>query len=595
MQSPDKREREPARSSSQSEEGRHRGRRSRGQVGMVGRFNRYFLYPVLIIGFLGLVAYFAFEPAKTRLRAWRSVKVVADGEAAMAAGDVMEAHKKTQLALQMAPQSLPVHSLAARFYTSIGQPDALAHWQVVVSLPGSGISDRYRYIDAALMFLRYDLASDELAKLAPTEQNSLDYQRRILRLQVGAEDFANAVAVARNAQGLDPKDEEIEYLLGLALLRSGIGDWVAEGRRLLLSIALAAHSRQAMAADTLRSFGSLTGTEARQIARSLERRADISFRDRLMISGFRLTRDDEARERAVAAVGEDVSPSNDPERIEYVNWCLNMAAPRAARHFIERLESTNSSLISLNLEAIARMEDWPGLDKAIEAAGKSADPLLTVGLKAWRQARQGEPDRAAESFRLAVSMANELKAPLSVERLLWIAGTAERAGLPLSVIHAWESLLKNRPTTARAGRAILEQSAKLNRIEPAYTALRELMWYAPGDAVVQRTVGHSFLVLNRDIEDAARIAFAQHQADPEDPGLRVVAAFAHFRQGKAADGLELLDEGDIDTEKLDPRLQVLAALVRNGAGQRETARGMARSIPTDRLRVEEVQLLATIQ
>lgn len=394
---------------------------------------------------------------------------------------------------------------------------------------------------------------------------------------------------------MDPKDNELEYLLGVALLRSGNTDWASEGRRLLMSIALSSGARQPLAASTLLNHGSLTAVEGRQIARSLERRSDLAFSDRLMVSGFRLTSDSETRETAVAAVAEDVSPSTDPERIEYVNWCLGVAAPRAARKFVESLQTTNSSLIALRLEAVARMEDWTALDQTLELEGKKLDPILVTGLKAWRQARLGEPDKAAETFRLGISMATELKGQATVERLIWLASTAERASLPLVAIEAWEPLLVNRSTTAQAGRIILEHSSRVNRLEPAHRALRELIRYAPGDIAVQQTYAQSMLILNRDVEQAAKVAFSLHQSDPTDPYRRILAAFAHFRQGQAAAGLELLEVEGVALETLDPRFQTLVALIRNAAGQRESARALARSIPFERLREEERALLASIQ
>ncbi len=562
---------------------------------MVQKFNRYFFFPMLGIGLLVLIGYVGFDPARTRLRAWRSTSVVADAEAALQASNYMEAHRKVQLGLQLAPRSLPVHSVAARLYTAVGQPDALAHWQVVVSMPGAGIKDRYAYIDAAIRFQRQDLASEELALLAPTESRSVEYLRRMVRLRVSGEDFANAVGLAREAQSMDPKDNELEYLLGASLLRSGNRDWASEGRRLLMSIALSSGPRQPLAASTLLAHGSLSAVEGRQIARSLERRSDLAFSDRLMVSGFRLTADSDSRETAVAAVAEDIAPSTDPERIEYVNWCLGVAAPRAARKFVESLQTTNSALISLRLEAIARMEDWTALDSALESQGKELDPILVTGLKAWRQARLGESDKAGETFRLGISMATELKGQVTVERLIWLASTAERAGLPLVAIQAWEPLLANRNTTAQAGRIILEHSARVNRLEPARRAMRELIRYAPGDVAVQQTFAHSMLVLNRDGEEAAKVAFSLHKSDPDQPFWRILAAFAHFRQGQASVGLDVLEEKGIDLESLDPRLQVMVALVRNAAGQRESARALARTIAVEGLREEERVLLATVQ
>ena len=569
---------------------RHTRHRS-GASDVAGRFTRYVLVPALVLGVLALIGYFSFRPARARLREWRSVKVVAEAEAALQSGNPGEAYRKVEVALQLAPAKTEVRRAAARIHTAIGSPEAVAHWQSVLGAPSATTEDRLSYIDGCLRFQRADLAFDELNRLEPSIGKSPEFLRRVVRYMILVTDYASAVPYAREAQVADPRDEEFEYLLGMCLLLSNQGEWTGEGWRLLSSIALASGSQQLAAARTLRATGRLSLAEARQISRALERRTDLGFDDRLTIAGLRLGNDLQQRQQAVAALGEEAPPANDVERLAYARWCLEMQVPVIAKTFLMGLQTTNTEIQAVRLDSAAMARDWKAMTALIEQDRAQLSPTQIACVEAWRIASEEGPAKAVGAFNAAIGLATSGKAAKSWAPLLTVAEWAERAQLPEVAISALDPLLASRTSVPWAARSILRIGQSLDRMEPSFPALRALRQYAPSDRSVLEGFSYVALLLNRDLEDAGRIADELANRPNAGSGAGLVAAFGKVRQGKPAEALDLLERTGVDPASLNPRSQAMLAVIRHAAGQRSSARQLAWEIPRETLKAEERLLL----
>lgn len=577
-----------------AERSSRRLRRGAGQSDGSQRFFRFVIIPALLLVGLGIVGFFAYKPVVRRIKESKSEKVILDARAAMQAKNLLEAHRKVQLALQLAPQRLPVQRLAAEFYTSVGQPDSLYHWDQVRTAPGVSLEDRLAYVDACLGFQRTDLALDELNRLEPTQSRSTEFLRRVVRYLIAIEDYLAAVPYARDATSLSPKDEEIEYLLGLSLLKSGRPDWAVEGRGLLLSIALAAGPQQIRAAELLQSTGRLPLAEARQIARALERRPSLSFAERIVVTSLRLGSDAAERERLISEFAEQTPPSTDDEREAYARWALRSAVPSAAYRFLAKFNTTNRTLVNLRLEACALALDWKALDQHLTTEKDLTDPVLGQCLSAWRAAATGDSARAEAGYKAALDRA--LQPPNRNASSFWmIAIWAERSKLPQSTIDALEPLLADRAQLPQAARAILRVAQDVDRYAPAYPAIRSLRHYTPNEGFVLRSYAYLALVLGKDLPDAASISDRLAAEPGADNFARLMSAFAKTRLGRPQEALELVERIGIDEQQLDRASKILLAGVFQEAGRREAARRLAREVLGEKLKAEERTLLERIE
>ena len=559
------------------------------------KFTRYVLIPGAISSVVGLLVFFFRRPAMDQLRAWKSDKVIEEADSEYRAGRLMEVHRKLQVALQLAPLNPKVQRLAAKFYTEVNVPEALNHWQIVITAPDASIEDRLAYVDACLKFFRSDLASAELNSLESTISKSPDFLRRVVRYLILVSDFAGAVPYAREAQGASPRDEELEYLLGLCLVRSQRAEWMQEGRRILFSIAVASGAQQLPASRELISTGSLTSVEGRQIARAMERRTDLTFADRLEIAGLRMGNDPAERERIARSLGTEIPPKDDEERVAYAAWTLRMQLPRVALSFLNPLGTTNESLIVLRVEALTQTEDWTGLDEALQRDGSLVPPATAAGAKAFRAKAKGENEQVSAILVSAIDAIGNARSRNWTEQLTTLSYWAERSGQTNLAMRSLMPLLQVRSVLPNAGRRILVLATSVDSLELTLPTLRALRNYAPNDKSVQNAFAHVALLLNENIDDAATAAAELLASNPTNVGNRMILAFARFRQGKFPEALETLEEGGLDASTMDPRLKVLVAVIRHGAGQRDAARQLAREISPSALKLEERKLLEMLQ
>jgi len=128
---------------------------------------------------------------------------------------------------------------------------------------------------------------------------------------------------------------------------------------------------------------------------------------RSSIAGFRLGGDQLERERGVMALGEEAPPSTDSERIASGRWCLEMQAPKAAKGFLSGLKTTNISLLTIRIEALALDRDWKGLDAVIESDGSRVEPVLIASIQGWRSARLNDQNKAVAVLTAAVDVATK--------------------------------------------------------------------------------------------------------------------------------------------------------------------------------------------
>lgn len=578
-----------------AERSSRRLRRGAGQSEGSQRFFRFVIIPALLLVALGIVGFVAYKPVVRRIKEAKSEKVILDARAAMQAKDVLEAHRKVQLALQLAPQRLPVQRLAAEFYTSVGQPDSLYHWDQVRTAPGVSLEDRLAYVDACLRFQRTDLALDELNRLEPTQSRMPEFLRRVVRYLIAIEDYLAAVPYARDATSLSPKDEELEYLLGLSLLKCGRPDWTLEGRGLLLSIALAAGTQQIRAAELLQSTGRLPLAEARQISRALERRPSLTFSERLVMTSLRLGSDAAERDRLVSEFAEQTPPSTDDEREAYARWALRSAVPTAAYRFLAKFNTTNRTLVNLRLEACALALDWKAMDQHLASEKDLADPVLERCLSAWRASQTGDSAKAEAGYKAALDRALQTPNRNAAPSFWTIATWAERSRLPQSTINALEPLLADRAQLAQAARAILRVAEDVDRYAPAYPAIRSLRHYSSNEGFILRFYAYLALLLGNDLRDAATISERLSAEPGADSFARLLAAFAKTRLGRPQEALELVERIGIDEKQLDRASKILLAGVYQEAGRREAARRLAREVLGEKLKAEERALLERIE
>lgn len=514
---------------------------------------------------------------------------------AMDAGRYNEAGRSVRVALGLAPSKLEVQKLAARFYQTVGNPDSIDYWRAVTTSPGASVEDRYAFIDACLQFSRPDLAYEQLNLLEPSVGKAPDFLRRVVRYLIQIKDYDAAVPYAREAQVANPVDEEFEFILGLCLLKSSNPLLSGEGWRLLSSVALASGSEQIAAARTLQETGRLPLTEARQIARAIERRSNLPLADRLLVAGLRASADKTDREALAASVLSEAAPTTDEEKILCAKWAISLSTPAAAKRFLATNIGTNQILASLHLEAMALDLDWTGIERAVSSSTNLVDDVLLQSIEGWRASLERDNEKAESKFKTAIDAAGKRSFSEMVSGLFQISTWAERAQLPNVAIQALEPLLAFRSVAAPAANNMIRNASKLTTVEPAHTAHRALWQYAPKEERIMINFSHSALLLNRDLEDAVNVLRSLNESMPSAQWPAAMLAYGLVRTGKNTEAADLLESKITNESQLGPPLQVLLAGTKFALGQKEAARQTARSVSRVGLKVEELRILDSIE
>lgn len=178
--------------------------------------------------------------------------------------------------------------------------------------------------------------------------------------------------------------------------------------------------------------------------------------------------------------------------------------------------------------------------------------------------QSGNPGEAYRKVEVALQLA-----PARTEVRRAAARIHTAVGSPEAVAH-WQSVLGAPCTTTEDRLAYIDGCLRFQRADLAsYVAL----------------------LLNRDLDDAGRIADELANRPGASPGSSLVAAFGRVRLGKPTEAIDLLGRTGIDPASLNPRSQVMLAVIRDAAGQRSSARQLAREIPREALKAEERLLL----
>ncbi len=513
----------------------------------------------------------------------------------MEAGRYTEAGRSVRVALGLAPSKLEVQKLAARFYQIVGNPESIDYWRAVTTSPGASVEDRYAFIDACLRFSRPDVAYEQLNLLEPSVGKAPDFLRRVVRYLIQINDYDAAVPYAREAQVSNPVDEEFEYILGICLLKSSRPLWSGEGWRLLSSVALASGSEQISAARALRETGRLPLTEARQIARAIERRSNLSLADRLLVAGLRAGSDKADREALVASVLSEAAPTTDEDKILCAKWAISLESFSSAKTFLATNIGTNQVLNSLYLEALALDLDWPGIERIVSNSTNLVDDVLLQSIEGWKASLEKNSEKAEAKFKTAIDSAGKKPFSEMVSAYFLISVWAERAQLPNIAIQALEPLLAFRSVAAPAANIMIRNASTLTTIEPAHPAHRALWQYAPKEERIMINFSRSALLLNRELDDAVKTLRLLDAQMPTSQWPAVMLAYGLVRTGKNTEAADLLDSRLTNESHLGPPMQVLLAGAKLALGQKESARQLARSIPRTGLKAEELRILDSIE
>jgi tetratricopeptide (TPR) repeat protein len=153
------------------------------------------------------------------------------------------------------------------------------------------------------------------------------------------------------------------------------------------------------------------------------------------------------------------------------------------------------------------------------------------------------------------------------------------------------AIVKRAPREDWAWQSLLQMYNATGDTEAVLRVYSALLENNPNSHELRNNVASLMLLLNRDLEKAADLARQAYEADRTNAVVASTHAFALFRQGKATEGMRVMDTVP-EASLRRPEIALYYAVLLNASGQREKAASFIALAEKARLLPEERQLLA---
>ena len=525
-------------------------------------------------------------------RSWQPDRLTRLAREKVAAGEMRDAFLLLGRALQIDPNHVAATRSLARLYENAGMSLSLSWWQRAVELEPANVQNRLDLAGAALRFGRSDAARTALEAIPPTARASADYYALEGAADFAEKKFPEAAKAFTEAARLDPASAE--HPLNAANARLNFPDPAARADALDVIRRTAETNAGAPRATALRVLRQEAGARrdwpvALNASRRLLELSEARWDDRLV--QLSLLRESRAPEMEAEWTALEKLAAGDATRAEpYLQWLHERGLLDRALAFFRGLSpelAQNPRLRGVAGGCLDAKQDWPALREL--AAGRPDNwgerEFYRQVLLARAEAGLGEREKSKSSWSRAVTEAMRLPgAILDLARIAYTVGWRDDAREAL-----WRAV-----DSAHA-----ESSAALTMLFSDYDDARDarslvrvfdrMVERGFGGRSVQNNFALLSLVLNERTERAFILARTLQESDPKDPQATLLLAFAHVRQGRAAEGARLLRT--LPAERLAvPEVAAYGTIILAAAGDIEGARGLLPAAGNAKMLPEERQL-----
>lgn len=527
------------------------------------------------------------KPAYRQVKTWRAVRLVAEGNEAMATEDMAAVARIVKAAIGLSPDSPPVLRLAARYCSRAEIAEGVNYWQMLLRSGTATLQDRQEFARFAQKLERFDLSGELIDELLSRDNE--DRTNRLLRLDQNAL-LGNWPLVVRGAEVMrekDPADPYLQYMLARAYLATREPELGPKAAELLRALAKEETPQRLPALRTLASMYGPTPDEMRRIADQLDV-ATNALADRLLAWDVRERlapeRRPEVQAQAFAVVPASPSPA---DAVTAVGW---FRARRRADLAIQLVPSerakSDGSLLLARCELLADLQRWDDLGDLLKEPKLPLNPVAMACLRALHAHGTGREDETEAHLWRAVKNAGQV-----VPLLQSVAEFAGQMGRTSIVEAAWTAMLQNPLTVVPASTMLLRQARQRDDLVIERLVYRYLS--VPLGQQPEVRFQHAYLnaLFDEQVADAHADLTGLVAKDLRDVRLRMALALAKLRLGKTEEALTLCESGDIAWAKQEPRWRVVYTAALQANGQRAAARKIAAAIPTGPLKVPERALL----
>ncbi len=518
---------------------------------------------------------------------WRSTSLTAESARWLERNDFGPAAVSAKAALKLTPGDPAALRALATAQTRAANVAALHSWGQLLQTGHATEQDRRAYVEQAIRAGEVGQAADELQKLlaeAPTQAANLWLAAQLSALR---NDPEQTRTYATQAAARDPSNPQ--YNLFLATLQFDAPD-AARRAAARSNLWAQADDRGPLGLQALVFLAprkDLTPEQNGRLVTLLRLHPLRTTSQDLAALGLELAaapgRRDELLEQALARYQK----SEPKERIEFAGWLNQNGEFERTLVALPLGEVRKRKDFFLpHLDALAGLGRWTGLLKLVDSKPMPLEAAYAEAFRARCHAQLKNEKLATLNWRVALRLAGS-----NPEQLTWLARFAEKCGELDTARKATRALAA---CQANPRPAFLELE-RLTRLSGTTTDLRDLLvemtrrW--PQEPAFQNEHAYLNLLLGEDPEEPRQTVAALLKESPANGAYRTTFALALWRQKDFASALRAYEgqAGDWSQSPASQRVVYAAVLAANNRA--DEARQIARALPANQLRPEELELL----
>ena len=530
----------------------------------------------------GYVAYRGYVSA-------RHARLIRQTRTFLAKPDPRKARLCLQRLLRYNPKDVEACRLMAELTESTRSPGAVLWRSRVVELNPHSLDDRLALATSAVMFRDYASATNALEGVDAAGKKTARYHNLAGAVASTANHLAEAEANFLEATRLDPTNQISQLNLAVVRLHSTNTQSVSEARAMLTRIASSSSAQQCLALKELvvDAISSSQTNTALALSRDLVQQTNSTFRDRLLrLDVLKGTQNAEFKP-FLAAVQREAG-TNTAKIYDLTMWQMTRTGPAETLAWLRSLPmnlQTNQPVALLVAECLTLGRDWKGLQATLEPQNWAELEFMRYAFKARALRGQDLVGAAKGEWELALKVANNQKASLSMLLQLAAQWNWQSEGEEL----LW-SIVNGYPEDKWAYQALSQVLFVGGRTRPLMMLYSQALKRSPKDLGIKNNLAMTALLLEASELKPHELARDVYQKAPTNSAYASTYAFSLHLQEKDAEALKIIEQ--LKPQDLqDPSIAGYYGLILKATGNAAKARTYLDSASKTKLLLPEERKL----
>jgi lipopolysaccharide biosynthesis regulator YciM len=565
--------------------------RRQSWIGHLRRRNTIVVVLFVLAGIAaGLIAFTVLRKGWTQ---WYKGRLLKQASAQLEENHLEKAEEMARRALAIDRNSLD----AARLLADLTEKENLSEtvtWRAQIARLQPGLNNQLNLASAALRFGQLDLARHALEQVPAGDRDKAAYQIVAGWLSRAEGNKAEEEKHFAAAVAQEPSNDLYKFNLAVLQIHSPDQDKVAAARTELQRLSKVPQFRtealRALLADAVQH----NETElADDLAQQLQMSPQVTFADYLLCLDLYRKLSAKSFDALLDKV-KPVAARTPHDTAQLIDWLNQHKLASEALKWSDKLPTrlTNRSPVAPAVaESLALTKNWTGLKRWTRSRSWGDDNYLRFAYLAYAT-RQGSRDKDSAEFRSLWRKATRA-AEKHPDHQLTLARLASKWGLNADAERLWLQLAKTPATRREALDALYRIFREKNDLTNLTLTAQRLHEASPDEPALSANLARLMLLREPRSARGVDLARTAYEKAPDDPAVAITYAFALCNDGRASEGLDVVEKIPPEHWR-DPHTALYVALLFAANGQFAQANRYVAAAKSEAIYPEEKQLLRRI-